>query len=169
MTAQQVHAEQRDGFLRMTGEDELMFSNPSPFQADVSLGSAGEIRVPRCWILGLSYSMNVIRVHRRRVLFIFVAFAPLSLPCCRRTWLLSFVFSLVIPFVCNIIHSHNARRSLMLGLKYSNCYPKIKSTCLTWKDDKGGIKGSWVAAAVQNLTHAIVVGWEPSSWSSRFV
>ncbi|KAL7487348.1 hypothetical protein ACHAW6_012947 [Cyclotella cf. meneghiniana] len=34
MSSHQVYAVERDGFRRMSGEDEMMFTNPSPFQAD---------------------------------------------------------------------------------------------------------------------------------------
>ncbi|KAL3778230.1 hypothetical protein ACHAWO_012897 [Cyclotella atomus] len=34
MTTHQVNAEAHNGFRRMSGEDEMMFNNPSPFQAD---------------------------------------------------------------------------------------------------------------------------------------
>eukprot|EP00804_Cyclotella_cryptica_P008103 CCRYP_004602-RC/>CCRYP_004602-RC protein AED:0.00 eAED:0.00 QI:349/1/1/1/1/1/2/3969/70 len=36
MASHQVYAVERDGFRRMSGEDEMMFTNPSPFQADDS-------------------------------------------------------------------------------------------------------------------------------------
>jgi hypothetical protein len=47
MTTHQVNAEAHNGFRRMSGEDEMMFNNPSPFQADVSLLE----RVGCLWII----------------------------------------------------------------------------------------------------------------------
>jgi hypothetical protein len=40
-----VHAEQHDGFRRMSGEDEMMFTNPSPFQAYVSFAQRRHVKV----------------------------------------------------------------------------------------------------------------------------
>ena len=37
MATHQAYAEQRENFRRMSGEDEMMFTNASPFQANVSM------------------------------------------------------------------------------------------------------------------------------------
>lgn len=49
MTIHHVHAEQTDGFRRMSGEDEMMFKNPSPFQANVSEWAAAVTVLRSCY------------------------------------------------------------------------------------------------------------------------
>jgi hypothetical protein len=58
MATHQVHAEAHNGFRRMSGEDEMMFNNPSPFEADVSLLGR--------WVIGEFFSVprwRIFRIH----------------------------------------------------------------------------------------------------------
>lgn len=60
MATHQVHAEAHNGFRRMSGEDEMMFNNPSPFEADVSLLGR--------WVFGEFFSVPRCRIFRILIL-----------------------------------------------------------------------------------------------------